>query len=132
MKKISVTIFAFLYLAVSSGATLHLHYCMGKLVKWELLHKKDNGKCSKCGMAKSDAKDGCCKDENKLVKIEKDQKVAENSYTVQLFLVAVIASSFVNTPIVPLLSVTIEDHFDHSPPRSNGVAVYIRNCNFLI
>jgi hypothetical protein len=131
MKKIIVTIFAFLYLAVSCGATVHLHYCMGKLVEWEFWHKKDSGKCSKCGMAKSFSKDGCCKDENKVVKIEKDQKVAEAILSLELPFVAVIVS-FDETPVVPVFSVTIENHFNHSPPRSNGVAVYLRNCVFLI
>lgn len=131
MKKIIVTIFAFLYLAVSSGATVHLHYCMGKLVKWELFHKKDNGKCSKCGMAKSSSKDGCCKDENKLVKIEKDQRVAEAACSVQLFSVA-ISVSFVETPVVPVLFVTKACPVSNSPPRSPLVAVYIRNCSILI
>lgn len=131
MKRIIVTISAFLYLAVSTGATLHLHYCMGKLVKWELWHKEHNDKCSKCGMAKSVSKDGCCKDENKLVKIEKDQKTAENPYSIQLLSVADVVS-FCERPVVPVFSVTIENHFNHSPPRNNDVAVYIRNCVFLI
>jgi hypothetical protein len=131
MKKVIVTIFAFLYLAVSCGATVHLHYCMGKLVKWELWHKKDNGRCSKCGMAKSFSKDGCCKDENKLVKIEKDQRVAEAAFSMQLLSVAVIVT-FAETPVVPVFPVTLENHFNHSPPQNNGVALYIRNCIFLI
>jgi hypothetical protein len=131
MKKIIVTIFAFLYLGVSSGATVHLHFCMGKLIKWELWNRKDNDKCSKCGMAKSKAKDGCCKDENKLVKIEKDQKVAETAYSMQLLSVAV-SVSFVETPVVPFLSVAAAKPVSNSPPRSPLVAVYIRNCSFLI
>jgi hypothetical protein len=131
MKKIIVTIFAFLYLAVSSGATVHLHFCMGKLINWELWNKKDNGKCSKCGMAKSKAKDGCCKDENKLVKIEKDQRVAEAAFSMQLLSVAV-SVSFVETPDVPFLFVTAATPVSNSPPRKSLLAVYIRNCSFLI
>ncbi|WP_200864732.1 hypothetical protein [Arcticibacter svalbardensis] len=32
MKKFFVTLFVVFYLGVSSGATMHFHYCMGQLV----------------------------------------------------------------------------------------------------
>ncbi|HEY4206556.1 MAG TPA: hypothetical protein VGM31_07085, partial [Puia sp.] len=85
MKKVLVTILAFLYLSTSMGATVHLHYCMGKLVGWGLL---DNGgkACLSCGMLKQAAGDGCmvamkgcCHDEQKLIKNEKDQKPGQSS-----------------------------------------------------
>ena len=72
MKKILVSIFAVFYLASSVGATVHLHYCMDKFIDWSLL--KGGDKCDKCGMEKDG---GCCKDENKFVKNNVDQKVAE-------------------------------------------------------
>ena len=36
MKKLLITILALVYLTVSSGATVNLHYCMGKLMSWDL------------------------------------------------------------------------------------------------
>lgn len=81
MKKTLLSILAALYITASGGAVVHLHYCMDKLVGWALWHN-DNGrdKCSKCGMDKGAKSKGCCKDEHKLVKINKDHKNDNNSY----------------------------------------------------
>jgi hypothetical protein len=40
MKKFITAILAVLYLGTSSGATIHMHYCMGKLAEWGLGHQK--------------------------------------------------------------------------------------------
>src|SRR6187455_1672217 len=85
MKRIVVSILGVFYLASSVGATVHLHYCMDKLINWSLL--KGGDKCNKCGMEKDG---GCCKDENKFVRNNVDQKVAESA--VQLTQMAAIAT----------------------------------------
>jgi hypothetical protein len=55
MKRTLLTILAIFYLGVSSGATVHFHYCMGELVSWGLA--KQAGKvCDFCGMSKTTAK----------------------------------------------------------------------------
>ena len=74
------------------GATVHLHYCMDKFINWSLL--KGGDKCNKCGMEKDD---GCCKDENKFVKNNIDQKAAESA--IQLIQMAAVAtpSAFIYT-----------------------------------
>ena len=127
MKKILVSILAVFYLASTVGATVHLHYCMDKFINWNLLKGED--KCSKCGMEKDG---GCCKDENKFVKNNIDQKVAESS--IQLIQMAVVA-----TP--PALIYLSEHYFSfliqeypisNAPPRNNGVAIYILNSVFRI
>ena len=81
MKKLLTTILAFVYLSTSMGATIHLHYCMGKLASWGLIdHESKN--CAQCGMIKKNsatecmaAKMDCCRDENKQIKTDKDQKL---------------------------------------------------------
>jgi len=78
MKKLLITITALVYFAVSSGATVNLHYCMGKLMSWDL-SAKSKGKCDSCGMEKTGHK-GCCHDEHKQLKVEKDQKVSESAF----------------------------------------------------
>src|SRR5258708_39522872 len=75
MKKFFVFILSLVYLTASTGATVHMHYCMGKLVEWGLQQDpKKKDKCSKCGMKNLANKKGCCKDEQKHIQIEKDQK----------------------------------------------------------
>ena len=79
MKRFCLAILAILYLTTSMGATIHLHYCMGELVECSLWNK-NSSKCSKCGMEKNpeSTDNGCCKDEHRHIKIEKDQKLSEN------------------------------------------------------
>jgi hypothetical protein len=130
MKKVIVAIFAIFYLAISSGFTLHMHYCMNKLAEWGLA-QNNSSTCPKCGMKKTDNKHkGCCKDEHKFVKNDSDQKIAEAGLQM-VKAVALPVSLFEIFPI-DFPSVTEKNPLSHAPPRRNGVAVYIRNCVFLI
>ncbi len=132
MKKFLIAIVAFLYMSASTGATLHLHYCMGKLADWGLSHNK-SGKCGKCGMEKTDEKDnGCCKDEQKFFKNDTEQKTTEQYlYRIQLITVANPAS-FLNIQTLLFSFITDENPLNHPPPRQNGLAAYIHNCVFRI
>lgn len=128
MKKIVVSILAVFYLCSSTGATVHLHYCMDKVVNWDLFDKTGD-KCGKCGMKK----DGhCCKDEVKFVKNIADQKVAESA--IQLIqMVAVAAPAVFNyTSEQYFSSLTQEYPKSHEPSRDNGVGIYILNRVFRI
>ena len=80
MKKALALILAFLYAGSSTGATFHMHYCMGKLVEVALWHGEVKP-CNQCstGHSKACAKK-CCRDEHKTVKLEKDQKAAEHAF----------------------------------------------------
>lgn len=127
MKKLLVSILAVFYLASSVGATVHLHYCMDKFINWSLL--KGGDKCNKCGMEKDG---GCCKDENRFVKNNTDQKVAESA--VQLTLMTAIATPVgLIYPSEDYSSSLIQEYPIGNPPsRSNGVGIYILNSVFRI
>jgi hypothetical protein len=132
MKKIIVALLAVLYLGSSSGATIHLHYCMGKLVNLSFsFNEKEKEKCSKCGMKNSRDQKGCCKNEHKQIKIEKDQKLTEKA--VNLFYATSVThpTHNVELPSIKITSVTNANPISHAPPRSQ-VAIYICNCVFLI
>jgi hypothetical protein len=77
MKKITVAILAVIYLAVSSGVAINVHYCMGKVASIDLMHS--NEKCGKCGMKTSG---GCCKDEFKIVKLNDSHKLISNDINI--------------------------------------------------
>jgi len=130
MKKFLVTILALVYLTASSGATINFHYCMGKLVNWDLSHKSKS-KCNNCGMEKAGHK-GCCHDEQKQVKIEKDQKATESSFQLIEMVATALLPSHIELPSFQISSVTEENPVSNAPPRNNGVAVYILNRTFLI
>lgn len=130
MKKFLVAIFAIFYIGTSAGATLHMHYCMGKLVDWSLGHN-DSKYCSSCGMEEADQK-GCCKDEGRFLKNDTDQKITESAF--QFMQVSIVSLPAEFAEISPAVFASLAKNIpgNHSPSRTCGVAVYIRNCLFLI
>ncbi|GEP98537.1 HYC_CC_PP family protein [Chitinophaga cymbidii] len=132
MKRILTLILALLYMGTSTGATFHMHYCMGKLVDvkfWE--HEAQ--KCSKCGSEENSVcAKKCCKDIHKTVKFEKDQKVSESVF--QFMQLAAIATpiSYIDIPKVFPTSVAVEYPTGHAPPRSSKVPARIFYCTFRI
>ena len=132
MKKLVVAILSFLYISTSSGATLQMHYCMDKLVDWSIGHNDGKNTCNNCGMEKDGkGKNDCCKDEQKQLKIEKDQKAA-TAFQFTLSLVTALPVSYPVYNLSGIASVTEEFPLSNAPPRSPQQAVYIRNCTFRI
>ncbi len=132
MKKIIVAILAIIYMGTSTGATIHMHYCMGKLVSTDILPVK-NDKCGTCGMKKTEGKsNGCCKDEHKQVKIDKDQKATHIAVQTMESAAVEMPAAVIEIPFHNFSSLTEKNPYGNAPPRSVAVAVYIRNCVFLI
>ena len=132
MKKFLVAILAFLYLSTSVGATVHMHYCMGKLADWGMGHQESKS-CEKCGMSQSAKKThDCCKDENKFIKNDTDQKTAEAVFQMPHAIAVALPITFFEMPATDISSVAITNPVSYAPPQGSGVAVYIRNCVFLI
>ena len=132
MKKLFVTILTILYISTSTGATFHIHYCMGKFADWGMGHNLSKT-CGKCGMEKSPKiNNGCCKDENKIVKITTDQKVSQNSFQLAQLIAVSAPVSFIEMTLYDFSSITEENPISHAPPGSSSIAVYARNCVFLI
>jgi hypothetical protein len=130
MKKFLVTILAIVYLTVSSGATVNLHYCMGKLMSWNLSHKSE-GKCGSCGMEKAGHK-GCCHDEHKQLKIEKDQKASEFAFKFLITSSDTVLVSFIDLAVTYPSSSVLDNRSTHAPPRLGAVPIFVLNCNFCI
>ncbi len=132
MKKVFVTILAFVYLTVSSGATVHMHYCMGKLESWDL-SPKTNGKCGACGMQKAGHK-GCCHDTQKQVKIEKDQKISASAFlSLKIFSDAIVLNN-TGSPLVYITSFVSNDAIAHAPPavrRSSTICSQLQFPNLI-
>jgi hypothetical protein len=132
VKKFFLAILALVYISTSIGATVHVHYCMGKLAEWGVGHKESSS-CDKCGMAQSIKKaNGCCKDENKFIKNSADQKGAEAAFQTFQSVAITPPVAFIELPAVTIFSVAERNPCSHAPPRDSGVAVYIRNCVFRI
>jgi len=130
MKKFIVSILAFLYLSTSVGATVHLHYCMDKLIGWNLEHSKSD-RCNKCGMSKKQKGKNCCKDEYKQLKLQNDQKATASYKAIQISSVAIL-TNFFRAHSVNLSSLAEENPISHAPPQSESIPLYIRNKVFRI
>lgn len=132
MKKFIATISAVLYLSASIGATVHMHYCMGKLANWGLGHQESKI-CSGCGMEKDKGVDnGCCQDEHQFVKNNTDQKVVESSFHLIEVMGTAVLLEYAELPSIHIASATEVYPVSNAPPRSSSIAVYILNRTFLI
>lgn len=132
MKKFIVSILAVLYLGLSTGATVHMHFCMGKFIGSSLWHNEKSDLCSKCGMTKINSKNKCCKDEHKVIKVEQDQKSADAAYQqLQPNLLCIDLNPFV-LPEKYVSSIIERGVYCNAPPLTYQVPIYIRNCVFRI
>ena len=132
MKKFAVVILALLYITTSTGATLNMHYCMGKLADWDLGHNTSQN-CGLCGMEKGNENDnGCCKDEQKFIKNETDQKFTESSFFLFRFLSPAELTGFAVLPLVRINSIPEQNPVSNAPPRCTDLPLYKRNRTFLI
>lgn len=131
MKKVLLSILAFIYLANVSGASLQFHYCMGKLVRIGVIQEK-NKPCSHCGMKKAAAvADGCCKDEHKSFSPDKSQKAITESFKQLSMTMALVHSPEVITQPVSLSSELASSYpVSNAPPISRPL--YLVNRVFLI
>jgi hypothetical protein len=140
MKKFLVLILALTYLTTSIGATVHLHYCMDKLVAWGIGHSKTKANaCTYCGMANPNTdkhcgkqSKGCCHDEQKQVKIEKDQKSVDPSFNLAKPFSQIADHSVIDISAIIITSPILEHSTSHAPPRTGNVSLFLRNCVFRI
>lgn len=129
MKKIITIFIAVLYMGVASGATVHIHYCMDKLVNMTLT-KEDDKKCSKCGMEDNDT--GCCKKIARQLAPDSDHKAADAGYP-GLQAPAYAAPVYLAVPSAPLLTTLSEAYpIANAPPGAVAVPLFIRHCSYLI
>jgi hypothetical protein len=132
MKKLFVSILAFLYITSSCEATVYLHYCMGKAVSFSFLPDQSKN-CQRCGMKKSAGGMGCCKEEQKLVKSDKSQKLTDlNASTPQAKKWITIIATYASYSVQQLNTRIISHSPAHGPPGLKPVAVYLMNRLFLI
>ncbi|MDO6429964.1 hypothetical protein Q4E93_05180 [Flavitalea sp. BT771] len=138
MKKAFAIILAVVYLSTSMGATVHMHYCMGKLFSWGLVNQESQN-CGLCGMPKSNKgghcmtmKDGCCKDKQTQIKLDKDQKNSEPAYEVFSLPYETITTSLPVLADIYAVSHIVGHPTANAPPNPGKVPVFLRNCSFRI
>ncbi len=135
MKRIIAVFIAFMYLSTSTGATIHMHFCMGKVISWSLIEGK-NSHCPKCGMVTGNSRnagtvsaENCCHEETTQLRSGIDQKYSP-----------AVPTGFRSLTILPdALAVTIGypscgnvrvNVPDHGDPASTGPHIFLLNRNF--
>lgn len=132
MKKVFLLILSIFYLVASSGAVVHLHYCMDKLIAWGLWEKPSPAdKCDTCGMPKGKQKKNCCKDESKFVKIVKDQKTSSIEFKLIQVIIAE-QSLYITSNILPYSFIKENIPFANAPPLYPPPDAFLLNCDFRI
>ena len=128
MKKAVVTILAILYLTITSGVVVNVHYCMGRIASVAYGYD-DHDVCGKCGMPGK--KNKCCHTESKLVKVQDAHQLAKT----QVQLLELPAEIPAQQPLFQQPVAGQEPYLAlqyHSPPDPRLNTVYLRNCVFLI
>jgi hypothetical protein len=132
MKKLIVSILAFLYITSSCEATVYLHYCMGKQVSFSFLPENSKN-CHRCGMKKSDKGMGCCKDEQKIIKSDKNQKLADLVYSNKLQKKYLTVNNTFREYLALAVNPNIISHNSvHGPPGIQKISRCIMNRALLI
>jgi len=128
MKKSLFIFFAALYLLSSSGISLNLHYCGGKIKSVSFFHT-DEADC--CGPKMKKKKD-CCKERSFVYQVKEDQNNAnplsfENPAKKILAIV-----SAPQTFLASLKSFSFAVPDFHAPPDITGPGTYLKNRAFRI
>jgi hypothetical protein len=100
---------------------------MDKFVGWSLWHEKDN-KCGECGM--TEKKGGCCKDEQKQVKLDTDHQKSNLAQYIQLIAAPALITPFA-THIFRATTLPYFTPLSNAPPQIPK-RLHLLNCVFLI
>lgn len=128
MKRFLIVIFALLYVGLSSGITLTLHHCMGKLVEVNMWQAET---CNTSG-AKY-AHKSCCSTETEFIKISDDQNIDQLQVIKHVPVAIALLFDLRN-----LYSLTETEQgtdfpiYADTPPEWSGTDRLIRHCTFLI
>ncbi len=127
MKRLLTIIIAMSYLCLSIGITVHIHYCMGKIVGASLVEQDEDHHCSHCGMNKTSSKKGCCKDEHKVFKSTNDQLVAK------MLIVKAAFGEFVITPQISFpKEVDLASVYENPSAQANAPPKRVPHCPLYI
>ena len=128
MKKIYIGILAVVYMAVSSGIAMEIHYCMGKKAGVEF-YGSSSSTCGKCGM--KDTKTGCCHDEHKFYKLNDSHKTVSNDINFSAGEIAIVNDHYLYDWQMPDNTVLTAVN-NNSPPDYTEPSTCILNCTFRL
>lgn len=127
MKKFLVIFFSLFYLTSTSGISLNVHYCGGKVKHISLFYKNDKGCCGKKKMSKK-----CCKDKIAYFKIKDNQQSNQSAKIVSPTAFSIIGILPVIQNNFTLLHSQVIVFNYHSPPVLYDNPLYLKHRVLLI
>ncbi len=127
-KNLIIVLLLAAYGVSSSGMTVYMHYCCGKLDKIDL-SGSDNKKCPLSFQASTK---GCCDSKQVEIKIKSDH---QPEYAVKKVVKPVSTNHIVEAPtntVSYTLPYSILSYSSTSPPLKENVSLYKLNCVYLI
>ena len=126
MKKVFLSILTLIYMTVSSGMAMEIHFCMGERTGFGLYSTSEDT-CARCGM--KETKGGCCSDEQKFIKLSEDHKNSTAYYVDPvLYVLPDLSEYYYNHKLSPVYKAT----FRSQAFADSGPPLYLSNCVFRI
>jgi hypothetical protein len=128
MRKTLAILLSVVYLAVTSGVAMTVHYCMGEVAAVGIGHSESD-KCGDCGMENS----GCCHDDFRIVKVS-DFHGSPSQPSLNP------KADWTATTPDPAFALAIRDRshipakrsLSHAPPDAGGPSLCVLHCVFRI
>lgn len=124
MKRVSTIFLLALYLVVTSGIVLNIHYCMGEVSNIAIATDSKTS-CSTCGMDN----DGCCHDDVKLVKLSDSHQPSWIQDDLFQFSIPLVRSQSTSVPEIRTKVKFYATHA-HAPPLKESLNLF--HCVFRI
>jgi hypothetical protein len=132
MKNFFVAILTFLYVGSSAGATVYNHYCWSNLSNNGLCcHPSET--CKKFTTAVQDiTNNNCCETGHNFVKDPKPQHAALGIFKIKHPVAQALPFPYFEITCYNVATIVTKNTLFHLTPTNNSVAIYIRNCVFLL
>ena len=127
VKRFVVTILALIYLTITSGVLINVHFCMGEIASVEYGQDATSA-CEKCGM---ESKAGCCSTEVAFVKVSEQQK-SEATTSINTPLPQILHTEYSQQLAVSTLPIAGKSHQAHVSPRYQTESLNVLYRNFRI
>jgi len=124
MRKILLALLTFLYLSMSVGLTINIHYCMGRVLHVDLYKDHSNDHCCK-GMK------GCCNEKQKFYKLPGIRQNTVCKYSFTPYFTA-ITNNYPSYKRQFTLNITRKPFTDSGSPPYLRRSAYILNSVFRI
>lgn len=134
LKRLFVALLAFVYLCLSIGIPIHVHYCMDSVAAVSIVPSGNTHFCAHCGMEQTLSANDCCREEHKLFKNSEDQLISQVQLLhydehISLPAVPVVVPAY---HAIALASGNYQTPLLIPPENSATCPVFLRFCNLRI